>query len=293
MKIKSLKPLWIILIVAVALVLLAVLVGVLNATVGGGKWKIGWSSYRYDDGDFEVGGGTVYASAVNSIEIDWLNGRVETVVTDDAYLSISESCEEAVSDVNTVRWSMGSDGKLTVKHRASGYYFGHAPKKVLTVRIPKKMLSEMACITVKAESADVLADSLSAKEFCVETVSGSVLLSNCQAQALKLETVSGGATLTGSFDSLAVQTVSGDVSFHPTVLSGAVKYASTSGDFRIALAEDAAFRVIFDTTSGTLSSDFALQSDGDGKIFGNGSSRIEISTGSGDAFLEKKSATAP
>ena len=293
MKIKSLKPLWITLIVAVALVLLAVIVGVLNATVGGGRWKIGWSSYRYDDSNFEMGGATVYASAVTSIEIDWLNGRVEAVVTDDAYLSISEACEEAVSDVNTVRWSMGSDGKLTVKHRASGYYFGHAPEKVLTVRIPKKMLSGLERVTVLSESSNVLAEGLSAKELSVETVSGSVLLSDCTAQSLKLETVSGVATVTGSFTSIEAETVSGDITLHPTSLTGTVKLSSVSGDLRIGLAEDSSFRVSFDTTSGSLSSDFALRSDGDGKIFGDGAAHLEISTVSGDATIEKKAIATP
>ena len=188
---------------------------------------------------------------------------------------------------------MGSDGKLTVKHRASGYYFGHAPQKVLTVRIPKKMLSKLERVTVVSESANVLTEGSSAKNICVETVSGSVILSDCEAQALKLETVNGGATVTGTFGSIEAETVSGNITVRPTHLTEAVKLSSVRGEIRISLTEDSSFRVRFDTTSGSLTSDFALRSDGEGKVFGDGAIPIEVSTVSGDVTIEKRAIATP
>ncbi len=288
MKIKSLKPLWITLIVVLSFVLLAVVVGVLNATVGGGRWQIGWSSYRYDDTAFEVGGSTVYADSITAIDIDWVNGQVQTIVTDDAYLSISESCEEALSDTNTVRWKVESDGTFTVKFQKSGSYFGSAQKKQLIVRIPKRMLSSITRVTVNSVAAEVSMAGVSVPTLSVKSVSGTVYLTDCQAQTANLSTVSGNMAASGHFDTAEIATVSGAVVLDPAACPQSLKLSSVSGDFRIKLPESDSFRLTFATTSGSLTSDFDLWSEGGSKIFGEGAASMEISTISGDVALEKK-----
>ena len=157
MKIKSLKPLWIVLIVLVSLLLLAVIVGVLNGTVGGGEWQIGWQSYRYESENASVGGGTVYAT-VTALDVDWIRGDVEVIVSDDdRYPSISErrSDGEPLSDAATLRWWV-SDGCLVIKCRDSGNYLSSSmPEKKLTVRIPREMMVSLVSLDVNSLRGNV------------------------------------------------------------------------------------------------------------------------------------------
>ena len=56
---KFKKPLTVIAIVMGALLLGAVVMGVLNALVADGAWHFGWESYRYEDSGYEIGGASV------------------------------------------------------------------------------------------------------------------------------------------------------------------------------------------------------------------------------------------
>lgn len=156
MKIKSYKPLWIVLIVIASLLLLAVIVGVLNGTVGKGEWQIGIQSYRYESEDPNVGSGTVYAD-VTALDLDWICGDVEILISeDDRYVSVTEASEETLAEVAKLRWWVDSDGKLTVKSRKSGEYLAPSmPKKKLTVRVPKDMIAAVSSLNVNASRGDV------------------------------------------------------------------------------------------------------------------------------------------
>ena len=133
MKPKTLKPLWICLIVVASLLLLAVIVGVLNGTVGKGEWQIGWQSYRYECVNPNVGSGTVYYRNIRSLEIDWICGDVELIVSDDdAYLSVTEIADQELSESAQTHWWMNEEGVLMIKSRKSGDYLASSmPKKKL------------------------------------------------------------------------------------------------------------------------------------------------------------------
>ena len=156
MKIKSYKPLWMVLIVIASLLLLAVIVGVLNGTVGKGEWQIGIQSYRYEADSPSIGSGTVYAN-VTALDLDWICGDVEILISeDDRYVSVTETSEEIFSESAELRWWVDSDGKLTVKSRRSGEYLASSmPKKKLTVRIPKDMMMTVSALNVHASRGDV------------------------------------------------------------------------------------------------------------------------------------------
>ena len=157
MKINSLKPLWITLIVVVSLILLAVAVGVLNATVGNGEWQIGWQFYRYEAEDPNIGGGTVYSTEIKSLDIDWIRGDVEVVISeDDRYLSITENSEDELAESAQLRWWVDADGTLMVRSRDSGGYLASSmPKKKLTVRVPKDMMLSLSQAEISAPLGNV------------------------------------------------------------------------------------------------------------------------------------------
>ena len=176
---KLKKPLLIILIALASLLLLAVLLGVLNATVGGGEWTFGWTDYRYDDGGYSVGSATVYAEGITALDVDWLDGTVEIVICQDYYPSVSERVSSDASESTQMRHRVSDDGKtLLIKHRAPSVFFGNGTEegKHLIVRIPERMLSQMQSLRIKAVSAEIVVDDIPFAEVVAESRSGDVTL---------------------------------------------------------------------------------------------------------------------
>ena len=156
MKKKWKTGLLITLIVIGVLVVAAVVIGVLNATVFDGSINFGWTDYRYDDKGYSVGEGTVYAEEITAIDVDWLDGNVQIVVCEDRYFSISEFSQESLTDAMRVHWSVSEDGKtLTVKCRESAWFLGSSAKKDLILRIPERLMGAITSLTVRAQESEI------------------------------------------------------------------------------------------------------------------------------------------
>lgn len=160
---KLKKTLLITAIVAAALLLAAVIVGVLNALVANGSWNFGWTDYRYDDKGYEIGEGSVLANTVTEIEVDWIDGAVEVVLCQDRYISLSEKSTDALTEEGRMRYALHADGtRLTVRYRASSWYFGNSKnkEKTLILRIPEHMIEsgQLKSLKIKSVSGDVSVD---------------------------------------------------------------------------------------------------------------------------------------
>ncbi len=291
MKIRSWKPVWIALIVIAGVLLLAVIVGVLNATVGGGKWKIGWQNYRYEEEGYTIGGGTVFDGSISSLDVDWIAGSVRIeVAEDDARVSLSESGEETISETNSLRWKV-ENGRLIVKYRESGSYFARVPKKDLILRVPKKLMSTIGEVAVHAEEADVTVSHLAIPSIHIEAVSGGVQVVECQADALSIQTVSGNTAVSGAYrERIDFTAVSGTLSLQPTDCPAALAINTVSGDARVILPEDASFAVAFESTSGKMTSEFPMRVDGDKQVVGTGDAAVSFASVSANLVLQKATA---
>lgn len=143
MKKRNLKPFWLLFAVISGVSLLLALLISFGAI----------GNYRYDDAAFTAGGGSVRAT-VREIEIDWLSGPVILEISeDDAYLSVWEYADTALSERQQLRWKIDENGRLTVMARAStGLLPSGEPAKVLTVRIPAARVQELQHLTVCVRS---------------------------------------------------------------------------------------------------------------------------------------------
>jgi hypothetical protein len=167
------------LIVVGVLVLGAVVVGVLNALVGGGKWTFGWSDYHYDDSAYAVGDGTVYATELTEISVDWIDGNVHIVVCDDDYPSLTERASELLTDDSRMRYLVSEDGKtLSVKYRKSSSFFGMSENKNkdLTLRIPRKMFSQLTLVDIYVRSSRLTVEGIDVKNLSIRSEKGDVEL---------------------------------------------------------------------------------------------------------------------
>lgn len=289
---KSLKPLWIVLIVAVALLLLAVIVGILNALIGKGEWLIGWQSYRYDDeADYQIGGGTVYRTEITELDISWLTGSVEVIVSeDDAYVSLSETSQNELDETAKLRWRVDENGKLTVKWRKSAWYFqAGMPKKQLTVRIPAHLAQGLNALKVSATSAFVAASGLEAQRMELTAVSGGIRLLACRVQELELSTVSGAVTAEDcTVQVLEAEATSGRVELALNGCPAHTEIETVSGSVKLILPADASFRLAYETTGGKLVSDFALTAQNGELLCGTGDCELHIATTGGGLTLVSK-----
>ncbi len=240
MKLK--KALKIVGLVAASLMLLAVLVGVLNALVAGGSWNFGWTDYRYDDTEYKSGEGSVIADGITSIDIDWIDGKVEVQLCQDRYISLSEQSAEALSEDSQLHYRVSEDGKtLTVKYRASSWYFGNSKNKdkTLILRIPEHMIEsgQLQALKIKSVSGDIHVDatpitkpaegeeplSLALKSLSIETKSGDVRLILPTNSSFSLK-----------FDS--ARELKPSVSFDCTKKDG--RYIYGNGEMKITVASD-------------------------------------------------------
>ncbi len=272
------------------LILLAVLIGVLNATVAKGTWSLGWTNYRYDETGYEIGDGTIPQEGIKALEIDWIDGEIEILVCEDAYPSITETSKDELPESARLRWMIDDMGTLHIKYRESSYYFsGNARKKKLTVRLPAVLAENLSQIDLSVVSSNVMIKNMSAERLELESVSGNFIAEECRFGELDAELVSGAfvcnSPVTRSFD---VETTSGTVLLMSDVCPAQINVESVSGEVKLTLPETTGMTLSFETVSGRFINGLGLSQSGNRFVSGDGSVPIRVETTSGDLFLEKK-----
>ena len=291
------RPVMILLIVLGALVLGAILFGVLNATVGKGEWTPGWSGYRYDDSSYRSGNASIPQKEVRVLSLDWIDGNVEILACDDTYISITEKADSILTEDACVHWSMDENGTVSVKYRASSWILGAGKKnlnKNLTLRIPKKILEGIERIEIKTASANLtLKDLECPAALAITTDSGEVVLSGGSYATLAVTSTSGRVKLHADVkEVLAVTTEGGDVEWSCAIPAPSVAITSRGGDVRLAFSEDSSFALAFKTQKGRLSSELAMQEEsaavGEAWIYGTGECHISVTTHYGSLEIKKR-----
>lgn len=253
-KINGKKILIVTAIVVAVLLVGGVMFGVLNALVADGAWEFGWSDYRYDETDYEIGEGSIVATELTKIEVDWVDGEVEIVPCQDTYLSITEEADGELPESAKVRWCVSDDEKtLSIKYRKSSWFFavgtGNRQKR-LTVRVPERFFEQMTELDVEADSANISVKGISAASLELSAKSGAVNVENCTFSKTEIETKSGNVALRAD--------------------------------------ANASFVLNWETKHGKLSSDFAFVQDGTRYTVGNGGNTVSVKTESGDLLLSRK-----
>ncbi len=223
--------------------------------------SVGKSIYRYDDADrYSIGDGSVPASRVKDLEIDWLSGNVSVVYGSGSEVTIAESFSGNLSQDQLVRWYL--DGStLRIKFQKSGIVWGDTGSKDLTVVLPRGMALDeldMDCV-----SADFNVE-VDASEYDVESVSGDFNLSASGSR------------------SVDVGTVSGDCNLRMQQCPSNVDMKSVSGSISLWIPSDSGFTAEISTVSGKINCSIPVTTSGKRIVAGNGSAEIEMESVSGD-----------
>lgn len=236
---------------------------------------------KYSSGDLDI---SDYKD-IKEIEIDWEKGSVDIALSDRNKLTVSE--EGASGDNDSMRWLV-DEGKLTVRFSKSGFFlFGVRPKKDLTVRIPKKLMEELKFLEVDSVSADCTVKDVSAKEIKIDAVSAKLNASGIVCDKLEIDSVSGDVDVSGEIKEFDCDSVSGRATLTVSKAPEKINCDSVSGDVTLVFGECEGFTVNFDKISGNFSSDFpTTESDGK-RVYGDGSTKINVDAISGKLQIKK------
>lgn len=265
----------VILAVAAALVVCAVVLGLLNGLVAKGAWTFGWVDYQYDESGFTAGGASVTApnaDRLKRIEIDWIDGSVQVIPCQDICVSMTESAEGDMGEGNELRWKLSEDGTtLTVRYRKSSWFFlgTHKENKTLTLRVPERFFGQLEELDVKVRSSQVTVTGLTLSTLRFSAEQGSLTVRDCATSEILAATQGGSIGLSSPIcpQKLDLQTRGGDVT--------------------LALGTDASFALDWQTEGGNLISDLPLTSADGAYRYGEGKAELRVKTAKGDLQIKE------
>lgn len=123
------------------------------------------------ESEYAVGNGSV-TEPVESISLEWVNGKVCIVYYDGATVEVSETKSGVTSDDLLLRYRV-KEGALDIRYAKNGRWNIFNVEKDLTVKIPAG--TELERVTIDCVSANVTL-SLRASEVFLDTVSGNTTL---------------------------------------------------------------------------------------------------------------------
>ena len=282
-----------------ALLVGAVILGVVNGLAADGAWTFGWLYYRYEV-QYEMGSGSVRCSnreGLKEIRLDWLEGNVRVVPCDDALISLTEDSSMTLADGDQLRWGFNEDGSvLTVKYRKSAWYFegNRGEGKSLILRIPRRILENLELLEITTRGAQVSLENLDTEKIIVTTQGGDVKGVGCEVDALSLSSKRGSLQWNGTVeDEAKLYTEKGTVTLKDTDCPLVTDVKTVNGKVSLTLGTDASFALTWITEGGSSVSDFSLTEGSDGRLIcGDGEAGIRVETKKGDLWLHKSTSTA-
>lgn len=273
--------------IVILLLTIVLLVGVLMWGLGFGPINgiISLGNCQYDNSErYAVGSGSVSAQGIDTIEINWVSGRVDVVVTDGDTIRFREP--QGLSEADQLRYLVDGN-RLILQFCAPRWSFRFSlHNKALTLEIPKSLADSMNTLELNLVSARVQVNGITARECELETVSGASQFSGCAFDHMEVDDVSGDFTYEGRLESLEYDAVSGDVTLRLSNIPREITVDQVSGDIDIYLPADAAFSATMDSASGDFTSLFPMVRQGDTYICGTGGGVFRFDSVSGDVTIQ-------
>jgi len=179
----------------------------------------------------EVGSYNVPADEVDSFDIMWVTGNVTVVPYDGSEIKLIEYARRALEDDELLKLTT-TNGKLRIAY-CSRTKWVRIPQKKLELFIPDELSKSIHSFIVDSTSGDVNLESISAKDMNIDSVSGSIKLSDIYAPALSLDSMSGSIdVIAATSDHISINTISGSVKAIECT-SEKLNCDSTSGSFTL------------------------------------------------------------
>lgn len=211
--------------------------------------------------------GSVKASKIRNIEIDWVSGSITIQSGDTDQIVFSETSSD--SQKNTMVWNQTGD-TLKIQFRQSRGLFGISindeKPKDLTITIPKDWVGN---------------------ELSIDSVSAKVNVADINIKELDLDTVSGSIDLTGSVTNVELDSVSASCTLNLSAGVKSIDMNCLSAELTVFLPENQGFTAEVDGLDGDITTDFSVTTSNGKHIYGDGSCEIDAGCIDGDIIIKK------
>lgn len=263
-------------------VLLLVLVGMLLSWLNneGFYWE-------QDSGNYITGGGSIDMREIENLQIEWVSGNVDVTIVPEteSQITFSESNGEETPMVYEIK---GKTLVIRYSKQAVNVSFGNysGPKKDLTVEIPASWSCQS--VDISAVSANVNVLLMEAGDVEIENVSGKTeLWLENGGNRVSIETVSGDVSFIGQCKEFECNSVSGNCDVYLDGAAKEISLESISGDLNVSLFKEYGFTASIDSVSGKIYSDFSTTVSGGTHSYGDGKTRIDAETVSGNIYIRE------
>lgn len=266
--------------IALFSIIILILAGILIVAIFTG----GFFPSRSTAGGTVESAGSVAASEIRELDIEWVAGSITINTADTDQISFSENT--GLADKDKLVWKQ-SGNKLTIQFCKPKIVFGlnsDFPKD-LVITVPNDWNASE--LNIDSVSANIDIQRLNTGKLDLVNVSGTCTLTDCSASDVDLETVSGQLNYTGSLTSVNLESVSADCFLTLNTGVRDIRMEAVSGDLTLYLPEEQGFTAEIDGISGDITTDFATTSSGGKHTYGDGSCRIDAECVSGNIIIKK------
>ena len=293
-----------------AIALIAILLLGLSGKIGWNIWSFGGlgSGYRYTDAArYTAGGAKLDADDVDSLHVDWIDGKIKIELYDGDTVQFFEESSRKLKENEQLHY-YNKNGRLNIRYKKSERkLFASNHGKNLTIRVPEKTARSLKTMNVDTVSSDTNIKGIEVKKVVMDSTSGQFELTDCKILDLNLNSTSGGLVgksleivdtleanttsgdveIDGSSLDIEFNTVSGDLTVESKICPKRVKTDSVSGNVTLSIPENEGFTFSKDTVSGTLTSEFDLSYKDDEGIYKNGEAEFDCGSVSGDFAINQ------
>lgn len=171
----------------------------------------------------------------------------------DISLTGETDCDQEQNPYVTLLSEVQNDNTLYIEVQHRPGISGNSSNLLLDLLLPEHFSPELTVTTV---SGNLQFSALDLNGFTCQSISGSIQGDKLQAENIKLESTSGNACISDINGHLTFDSVSGDIEVGCQVLSHNIRASTTSGQVVFRLPSDASFRLLCETVSGKISTDF-------------------------------------
>ncbi|MCM1259589.1 MAG: DUF4097 domain-containing protein [Prevotella sp.] len=187
----------------------------INCSLGGYHYSNS-SSYAIAKGELTFSG-----SDIESIEINWIGGKVSVEETNEDTIRLQETYSEKTGkdDDNLMRYRVRNN-QLTIQFCKSKWYVNPSVRndKALTLYLPIQLYEKVKIITINANIDVQGKESDLCYPLKIDSVSGNIRISQAHLSSLDIDNVSGRIDISKLYckNDIDIDTVSGSVSLKET-----------------------------------------------------------------------------
>lgn len=220
---------------------------------------------------------------VSGLAISWASGDIDIQSADQDTITVSEERSGGSSMVVRHRGSTLEIAFGENKWRLGG---GKSAQKDLSVRVPRDWLCQS--LEISAAAAGIWVDGLPITNVVLNTASGDCTFTDCTVEKMQVNAISGDLDYSGVLKKLELNGASADCNLWLSDAPAAIGMNTASGDLNLTLPDNCGFTLDRSSLSGAFQSDFAITTENDKIVCGDGTCQITFSSLSGNINICRK-----